>query len=458
MSNPMQNAMPNPDIAENTRMLGDIDATGLNWRIPTDRYTSPEFQVRERDRVWMKVWQIAGRADELPNSGDWKLHAIFDQSFVIVRGQDGRLRGFVNACRHRGNVLCEGASGEKGHAGRFTCPYHLWTFGLDGRLLAVARPDLVGPIDKEAHGLVEVPVDTFAGFIFLNPDRAALPLASFLGPDVMKRLAAYRLDEMIPVGMDVREALDCNWKVVLDAFSEGYHIIGVHPELLAVIDLEAGNARHGFFGDHGMAVSPFEVKRTHETGLEAQVDGIRSLPGTFPTVAEVLPRFEELVAAHRDAAGELAFPGGVTVRTLLQLATRETLTARGMDVSGLADEQMSDSQGWFLFPNLFMTIRAGEATTILVYPDPQGDPNKCIWHVTAWMWLPEDVRGQHRAEPVTVTERGSYPYFLALQQDYDQMQRQQAGLRNRGLETLSLVREEMSIARFHGVLDRYLAE
>lgn len=434
--------------------FADIDFGQFTWQVPTDRYTSPEVQQRERDLIWMKVWQITGRADELPKAGDWKTYRIFDQSFVIVRGQDGKLRGFVNACRHRGNVLCDKA---KGHAGRFTCPYHLWTYGLDGKLLAVARPDLVGDIDKGAHGLVEVPVDTFAGFIFLNPDQDALPLADFLGAEVRERLSAYKLEEMTPVGMDVREGLECNWKVVMDAFSEGYHIIGVHPELLSVIDLEPGRADHGMFGDHGMACSPFEVKRTHETTLEQQVEGIRGLPGTFPTVAEVLPRFEELLNTHRDAAGALSFPDGITVRTLLQQATRETLTGKGLDVSALTDAQMSDSQGWFLFPNFFMTIRAGEATTIMAYPDPEGDPNKCIWHVTAYMWLPEPLREQYRAQLVEVTEPGSYPYFLALQQDYDQMQRQQTGLRNQGLTHLSLVREELSVARFHTVLDRHLA-
>jgi phenylpropionate dioxygenase-like ring-hydroxylating dioxygenase large terminal subunit len=436
------------------RPFSEIDFSALNWRIGTDRYVSPEIQEREREQIWSKVWQIVGRADELPEGGDWKVYTLFDQSYLIVRGKDGVIRGFINACRHRGNILC---AEKKGHSGRFTCPYHLWTYGLDGKLLAVARPDLVGDIDKHAHGLVEVPVDTFAGFIFLNPDKDAKPLATFLGSEVMARLSAYKLDEMTPVGMDVREALDCNWKVVIDAFSEGYHIIGVHPELLSVIDLEAGNSRHGFFGDHGMAVSPFEVKRTAECGLEEQVEGIRSLPGTFPTVTEVLPRFEELVAAYRDAEGTLSFPEGVTVRTLLQQATRETLTAKGLDVSALSDDQMSDNQGWFLFPNFFMTIRAGEATTIMAYPHPSGDPNKCVWHVTAYMWLPEPVRAQYRAEPVEVTEPGSYPYFLALQQDYEQMPRQQQGLRNTGLDHMSLIHEELSIARFHSVLDRYLA-
>jgi phenylpropionate dioxygenase-like ring-hydroxylating dioxygenase large terminal subunit len=441
--------------AKDTTLLADHEFEDLNWHISTERYTSADYQARERERVWMKVWQIVGRADELPNKGDWKVYTIVDQSFVIVRGSEGALRGFVNACRHRGNVLCDA---KKGHSGRFTCPYHLWTFGLDGRLLAVARPDLVGDIDKSQHGLIEVPVDCFAGFIFLNPDPEARPLAAWLTDDVVGRLSAYRLDEMVPVGMDVREALDCNWKVVMDAFSEGYHIIGVHPELLSVIDLQAGVSRHGFFGDHGMAVSPFEVKNLQNCGLEEQVAGIRALPGTFPTVTEVLPRFEQLVDGYRREDGQLTdLPEGVTIRTILQQATRETLTAKGLDVSGLSDDQMSDNQGWFLFPNFFMSIRAGEATTIMSFPHPDGDPNRCIWQVTAYMWLPPELRDAYRAEPVEVTEPNSYPYFLALQQDYEQMPRQQIGLRNARLTHLSIIKEEASIARFHVVLDRYMA-
>lgn len=450
------NALKPGDWVRDTKLLADHDFEDLNWRISTDRYTSREYQERERERVWSRVWQIVGRADELPDKGDWKVYTVFDQSFVIVRGSEGKLRGFVNACRHRGNVLCDA---KKGHSGRFTCPYHLWTYGLDGKLLAVARPDLVGDIDKSRHGLVEVPVECFAGFIFLNPDSEAKPLAECLTRDVIDRLTPYRLDEMIPVGMDVREGLECNWKVVMDAFAEGYHIIGVHPELLSVIDLQAGVSRHGFFGDHGMAVSPFEVKNMQDCGLDDQVAGIRALPSTFPTVAEVLPRFEQLVDACRDSDGELRnLPDGVTIRTILQQATRETLTAKGLDVSGLSDDQMSDNQGWLLFPNFFMTIRAGEATTIMSFPHPDGDPNRCIWQVTAYMWLPPEFRAQHRAELVEVTEPNSYPYFLALQQDYEQMPRQQIGLRNSGLNHLSIIKEEASIARFHAVLDRHLAD
>jgi phenylpropionate dioxygenase-like ring-hydroxylating dioxygenase large terminal subunit len=260
---------------------------------------------------------------------------------------------------------------------------------------------------------------------------------------------------MVPV-MDVREPLECNWKVVIDAFQEGYHIEGIHPELLNVIVIDPTKSRYNFFGDHNLAVAPFEVRNVEGFGPEEEVSGIRQLPGTFPGVAQILPRFDELVADHRDTDGTLQFPDDVTARNLLQQATRETLTNSGLDVSGLTDEQMISNQGWLLFPNFFMTIRAGEAHVIMATPHPDGNPNRCIWHVSSYMWLPPGPREEYRAELVEVEEPGSYPYFLALQQDYEQMPRQQAGLRNRRLEYLQLAQEEVCIANFHAAIDRYL--
>ncbi|MYM64907.1 SRPBCC family protein [Pseudomaricurvus sp. HS19] len=425
-----------------------------NLSVSTDRYVSREYAEREREMIWMKTWQAVGREDQIPNAGDWKEYRLFDQSFLVVRGSDQRVRGFVNACPHRGNVLC---TEKHGSNARFTCPYHHWSFALDGKLVGVGRPDLVGPIDKSQHGLVQVSVDTFGGFIFLNPDPDAQPLREYLGEDVVQFLEPYHLEKLSPV-MDVREALDCNWKVVVDAFQEGYHIDGIHPELLAVIVIDPSRTRYNFPSHHNLAVAPFDVKHANDPDFSAnrEVEAIRALPGTFPGVAAILPKFEELAAAYQDAQGEFTFPGGVSGRSLLQQATRETLTASGLDVSGLTDAQMSDNHGYLLFPNFFMTVRAGECHIILPTPHPDGDPNRCIWHVTSYMWLPPGLE-EFRAELVEVTEPGTYPYFLALQQDYEQMPRQQNGLRNALLKELTLAQEEVCVAHFHSVVDKFMA-
>ncbi|MDG5771726.1 aromatic ring-hydroxylating oxygenase subunit alpha [Mycolicibacterium fortuitum] len=446
----MQTARPG-NWVENATALDDIAPDAYRMQIPTSRYIAPEFVAQERDSIWTKVWQVVGRVDELTNAGDWKQYQIFDQSYLVVRGKEGAIRGFVNACRHRGNVLCRDA---RGNAKRgFLCQYHLWSYDLDGRLKGMLREALAGPIDKDTHGLIEVSVDTFAGFIFLNPDPNAAPLADFIGSEVATMLAPYHLDEMVTV-MDVTEAIDCNWKVVLDAFQEGYHINGIHPQLLRVINIDPATSRYRFFDQHSVSMAPFDVVGATP---EQQVDGIMDLPETFPSTVAVLPRFQELVAEYRAGDGTLHFPDGVSARTLLQRATRDTLNDMSLDVSGLTDAQMSDNHGWVLFPNFFMTIRAGEATIIMALPHPDGDPNRCIWRVASFMWLPDEMKAAFTAEPIVVEEAGSYKYFEALQQDYEQMPRQQIGLRNTALEHMALVKEEVVIAHFHSVVDRYLA-
>ncbi len=396
--------------------LADIEPGTYNMRVPTDRYTSREFQEREREAIWMRIWQVVGRVDELPNVGDWKVYQICDQSYIVVRGKDRQLRGFVNACRHRGNMLCKGT----GNAKRgFLCQYHLWSYDLEGKLRGILREEFAGELSKDENSLLQVRVDTFAGFIFLNPDPNAVPLADFLGSEVAELLAPYHLDEMVTV-MNVREALDCNWKVVMDAFEEGYHINGIHPQLLRVIDIDPAIQRYRFFADHCVGVARFEVRGA---GAEKQIEGIMELPETFPGTAMVLPRFQELVSHYRAADGSPDLPDGVTARSLLQQATRDTLTGMGLDVSGLTDDQMSDNQAWVLFPNFMMTIRAGECHVIMAAPHPDGDPNRCIWHVTSHMYLPPEHRDAFTVGLTEVDEPGSYKYFEALQQDYEQMPR-----------------------------------
>lgn len=444
------------ELIDKGALIREIDFAPFHMRVSTERYHAPDYAAREREQLWMRVWQVAGRADDIPEAGDWMEYRLFDQSWVLVRGKDGAVRGFVNACRHRGNAFCEG----KGHAARFTCPYHNWSYGLDGALLAVARPDFEGTLedfvgDKAELGLIAAKVECFAGFVFINPDPHAAPLADFLG-EVAGLLAPYKLDEMIPIGLNRREPLECNWKVVMDAFQEGYHIQAVHPELISAMDESL--ERYAFFGDHSVATGPFGAANLEDFGPEQQAESIRGLPATFPSVTEVLPRFEELLDEHRSALGALAFPDGVTGRLLLQQATRDTLTGKGLDVSKLTDIQMSDNHFHLVFPNLFMTIRAGEATVIISTPHESGDPGRCYWQVMGLMWLPPEQRAAAR-EPLHEVKQGEHePYFLALEQDYDQMQAQQRGLRNSGLKEMALTRQEVRLAYYHSALDSWVAE
>lgn len=450
----MDMARPGASI-DNAPYIPDVAFDRLTMRVSTDRYHSREYQARERENLWMRVWQIAGRADEIPEAGDWFEFRRFDQSWVIVRGKDGKVRGFVNACRHRGNAFCQG----KGHSPRFTCPYHNWSYGLDGALLAVARPDFDGTIEefvgsKDELGLIEVPVDCFAGFVWLNPDPEAGSLADFLD-GAGEILAHYRMEEMVPVGFNVRERVECNWKVIMDAFGEGYHSQAVHPELTGIVDMTKERFNH--FGDHCVATVPFGAPGLAELGPDKEAETFLNVPKeNFPGFVEVLPRFAKLLEEHRGTDGALALPEGITVRLLLERAVRATLMAKGLDTAGLTDKQMVDFQFWLLFPNVFIQVCAGEATVIMAEPDPDGDPNRCFWRVAFQQYLPPEQRAAARLPMTEIAEGDHFPYFLALEQDYVQMPIQQLGLRNRGLKEMALTRQEPRVAHFHGAVNRWV--
>ncbi len=437
--------------------IQDVDFSQYRMQVSTERFTSRDYHERERDMLWMRVWQIAGRSDEIPAAGDWKVYTILDQSYVLVRGRDGVVRGFVNTCRHRANAFCVG----KGHSTRITCPYHRWTWDLSGQLIGVAMPDYSGSVEefvgpRDQLGLLPVRVECFAGFLFLNPDPDAGPLADFLGP-AAAALQAYRLEEMVPVGLNVREKIRCNWKVVMDAFQEGYHLQGVHPELVRYMDM--AEERFRAFGNHCACTVPFAGAGDENPDPEQAVAIYKSLPpANFPGIAAALPRFDELVAQYREGDGRLVFPESVTARGLMQRAVRNTFTERGLDVSALSDSQMSDYQFWALFPNVYLQLCPGEATVIIAEPDRDGDPNACSWHVAHYLWLPPEQRESQRTELVKVPEGEHYGYFLALEQDFAQMQNQQDGLRNRAVDYMMLTRQEPRVAHFHTVLDAWLSK
>jgi len=436
-------------------LIGDVDFSQFRMKFPTDRYNSAEYSATELERLWLRTWQIAGRGEEIPDPGDWKEHKIVDHSFLLVRGKDGVIRGFVNACRHRGNLLCSG----KGNAPRFTCKYHNWTYGLDGQLLALAHPDFDGTVEeftglpKQELGLIPVPTECFAGFIFINPDREAKPLADFLGPakDV---LDAYRMEEWVATGINVREEVACNWKVIMDAFGESYHIQGVHTELLGLSD--TSRERFQTFGLHCAATVPFGPATDGDP--EKEIANILSVPAEqFPLYGDVLPRFSEAIASYRDAEGKLAMPDGLSPRKLFQQMIREDLTAKGYDASKLTDTQMTDYNYWLFFPNVFIQVGVGDATVIINEPHPSGDHNMAIWHQVFLHWHPEHERAE-KLEPVKVMPPGEH-FFVhwVMEQDYQQMPIQQQGLRNRLYNEMILTRSEPRVAHFHTMLDKVMA-
>jgi len=198
--------------------------------IPTGRYAEPAWFALERERLFRRTWLFALHASELPEPGAYATFGRSAAPIVVVRGNDGVLRAFYDSCRHRGAPVVRDACGT---AKRLTCQYHSWSYGLDGTLKAVpdAR-DFVG-LDTDALGLVPVRCESWQDFVFVNEDLDAMPLLEFLGP-MADQMAEIDGASLRRIGTQ-RHTIAANWKVVVDAFLEVYHVRTVHPDNAALL-------------------------------------------------------------------------------------------------------------------------------------------------------------------------------------------------------------------------------
>lgn len=190
--------------------------------LPTHCYTSPAFYAREIERIFKPAWRFVGRVDEFAGEGAYRTIDTFAGPVLVVRGRDGALRAFLNACRHRGAQLLDG----QGQCGAIVCPYHAWKYDLDGALLGAPAMDRSVGFDRRANGLIPVRLETWGGFVFVNPNRDARPLLEAWGdlPDV---LGPYRFEEMVTVRR-IEFDVGCNWKLLTENAMEEYHTGTVH--------------------------------------------------------------------------------------------------------------------------------------------------------------------------------------------------------------------------------------
>jgi phenylpropionate dioxygenase-like ring-hydroxylating dioxygenase large terminal subunit len=202
----------------------DDDASSL----PAWIYRDPEFLEAERRAVFRPSWQLVCHLSDIPRRGDYHALELLGESLVVVRGVDGKVRGFHNVCRHRGARLLDGSSGNCGT--RISCPYHCWTYALDGRLLAVPHLKDFPGLDMQRHGLVPLEQEVFMGFVFVRLEPGLPSVAEMLAP-YASELAAYRMEELVPQGRVTLRPRAVNWKNVADNYSDGLHINIAHPGL-----------------------------------------------------------------------------------------------------------------------------------------------------------------------------------------------------------------------------------
>ncbi|UVO54257.1 SRPBCC family protein [Sphingomonas sp. SUN039] len=425
--------------------------------IGPEAYTSPDYARAEQERLWRKTWLQAGRVEDIPEVGNYITYDIGPDSVIIVRTAPDSLRAYHNVCPHRGRRLIDtpaGARNARGTKANFICGFHGWTFDLHGKNTYVEhKDDWQGCLDEHRTSLGTVQVDEWGGWLWINLDPDAGPLADYLDP-AASLLEPYELQNMRPRWRKW-VVFECNWKVAMEAFAETYHVSTTHPEFN-----EFGQFR-GWARSHGL--------HTH-IGYEAPKDigedagKLRLGSGADPRVstAEMQVFTWEnantnttmtLVDAARRLVDELPedTPAADVSKHWIQSA-RAADAARGV-VWPTVDPAHTAKAGtaWQIFPN----FQIGQAVNnMLCYAArPYGtDPDKCIFEAAVYELYPA---GEAPATEWAYTEPNDWP--PVLQQDFTNMAAVQQGMKNVGFRgTQPNPYMERSIVSLHRNLAAYM--
>ena len=401
------------------------------------RYFDPEFHGLEVEHVWRRVWQMACREEQIPAVGDTVLYEIGDASLIVVRTEADRIRAFHNSCLHRGTQLRTGS----GHVKAFRCPFHGFTWNIDGTLHDIPCEWDFPHLDRDTFCLPEAQVGTWGGFVFVNLDPQAAPLDDYL-EDLPWHFQDWPLEDRYLAAHVVR-IMPCNWKVALEAFIEAYHTMATHPQLLVTA---------------ADTLTEYDVYGPHVSRMITAV-------GVGSEHLDEVPEDVEIVRSMLGGDDDVALPADASARQVLAERVRASLQRRtGRDYSGLTDAEALDGIEYFLFPN-FMPW-AGLLTSFAYRFRPNGhDPDSCVIDIMLLQPVPEGearpaaARTRHLGPDESwadVPELGTFG--RVFNQDGSTFGRVQRGLHASVRSTIALARyQESRIRHLHSTLDAYLA-
>lgn len=405
-------------------------------RVPAERYISPAFARLEVDRMWPRVWQQACTIDHVADPGDYFEYRCGPYSVLIVRGDDGELRAFQNACRHRGNTLCTGAGSS---LRELKCGYHGWTWDLAGALKRIPNRKGFGSVHMSEFPLAPVQVDTWERLVFVNLDPAAMPLADYLeavpGDIAWCGLGDFRCYATMTIDVEA------NWKTIADGYSETYHVQTLHPELHRCMD--DVYAPQTIWGHTGKSESLYGVPSPRLSGAlsdDEVWDAYVYTQGALMGVAEGTP-----FPSDRRSPGQ-------SVADVIASQIREFAAGRGVDISWASTDQVMCLHQYNIFPNLTLLASADHLTVMTSLPGSDPDRGQLVMTLMTRMPAqaprvnPTDVRmGAEEAHPGVV-----------MSQDIAVLTGLQRGLHQPGFTHLVLSAEERRIINMHRNLERYL--
>jgi len=404
-------------------------------RVPVERYVSREFHDLEMEKVWKRAWQMACREESLPEPGDHVVYEIGDSSIVVVRGEDRRIRAFHNVCLHRGRRLKDRA----GRASELRCPFHGWSWNLDGTPREVPCQWDFPHAKREEFGLPEVRVGTWQGFVFVNLDPDCIPLEQHLG-DLPQHFEVWPLEERYTEA-HVAHLMPCNWKVLQEAFMEAYHVIATHPHLL--FSLGDCNSQYDVWDTFSRAMTPQMVPSPHLT--EA------------PSEQQILDSF---LLGSLDEPPPIPVPEGMTGREVFAQMMRMNLQASVPSVQRVSDAELNDSIYYTLFPNFHPW--GGFSRINYRFRPFENDPNRAVMEV----FLLSPFRGSRPSPAVMHWLDIGEPWTAApelgtlanvFDQDTFNLGNVQRGLRAASHEHVTFARyQESKIRHFHTLLEKYV--
>jgi nitrite reductase/ring-hydroxylating ferredoxin subunit len=427
----------------------------ISGGIVKEAYYKPEYVALEKERFWNRVWQMACRVEELPNVGDYLTYDIADESIVIVRSAEDRLNAFFNVCQHRGRRLTKGC----GTAQRLRCPFHGWQWELDGKNASVThRDDWGGLLDDQDLSLKPVRCETWGGWVYINMDLNAEPLESWLG-EAAKTLAPFQLEKM-RYRWRKYMVINCNWKIALEAFNEGYHVGITHYQLAQ------------FGGTHHFASAAIGPHSTFGSSAESGTLGANASKAANLDVRKKLADFynyqktgldslmtDTIIGAANRLVDELPrdTPPGDVVMHLMVSAMKDD-AARGVDWPMITAEQYQAAGiDWHIFPNMILLQMA---TNCLGYrARPNGDdPNTCIFEVYHIERFPdgEEPKNVENQRDDDIYDESFWGEILL--QDFQQMEGTHRGIKSGSYKGPRLnPQQEIPLANFHRVYHEFLS-
>ena len=411
------------------------------------RWTSREFHDLEMDHVWSKVWQLACRLEQLPEVGDHIVYEIGDYSFIVVRTSEDDVKAYYNSCLHRGTQLRP--SGSEGNASEFRCPYHGWTWSVEGELVDLPCDWDFPHVDKAEFNLPEIRVDFWGGFVFINMDEDCEPLADFLG-DMPGEFESWNFENKY-LQHHIGKRVDMNWKVGVEAFIESYHVIATHPQIMP----STGDANTQYDVDPSLnfnrMITPMAVASPHLDDVDEQ------------DIVDAMTGRSVRTGVNTDG---LEVPEGETARSFMAEVRRQTVGPDlGQDYSSYTDSEMLDAIQYWVFPNFFPW--GGCGTNIVYRFRPDGNnPDSAFMEVMILSDYdqsgprpdPADLRVLGEDEPWSSAEDQFGGLAHVFEQDMANMPRVQTGMKNlrKGI-TLGNY-QESRVRHLHHKIDEYIAK